>query len=360
MKISYIILWGLFLFSQLAACQPPKLKDFDNWQQAAQQSHSVGSLTLRGDSIQNFPLEEVLKMQNMQNLYIFYTSLTFLPARLAELKNLERLTTSDNQFVTLPDEIGQLQKLTSLYIAENQLQSLPASIGDLKNLKTLAITKPAIKEKDTKPLSALPSSIGKLSKLQHLIVSLNNLTHLPNEIGNLTSLELLLLGGERSLKAIPPTFKNLTKLKTLTLSNCVLLPESSLEIISQLPALRWLNIYSIPFKYLPESFAQLQTLTRLNISRSSLQAFPKVVCKLAGLVELDLYCKNIRQKPPEIAQLTRLQELTIDNDGQCLKIPPEIKQLRNLRLFKLNKASLTDQQKTLLKQWLPHTQIVYQ
>ena len=67
-----------------------------------------------------------------------------------------------------------------LYLAQNQLTSLPDSIGDLEALEELWAY--------TNALESLPASIGRLRKLKKLIVFNNQITALTDSFDNLTAL----------------------------------------------------------------------------------------------------------------------------------------------------------------------------
>jgi len=65
----------------------------------------------------------------------------------------------------------------------NQLTTLPESIGNLTSLTTLYL--------EFNQLTTLPESIGNLTSLTTLYLEFNQLTTLPESIGNLTSLTYL-------------------------------------------------------------------------------------------------------------------------------------------------------------------------
>jgi hypothetical protein len=79
--------------------------------------------------------------------------------------------------------ISELTNLKFLSISNNELTSLPDSIGNLINLTHLSI--------DNNNLTSLPDSIGNLINLEMLSIYNNNLTNLPKNIKNLTKLILV-------------------------------------------------------------------------------------------------------------------------------------------------------------------------
>ena len=76
-------------------------------------------------------------------------------------------------------------RLTYLYLYNNQLTSLPESIGNLSSLEDLYLS--------FNQLTSLPESIGSLNSLERLWLDYNQLTSLPESIGSLSSLETLYL-----------------------------------------------------------------------------------------------------------------------------------------------------------------------
>jgi len=80
-------------------------------------------------------------------------------------------------------------RLFSLSLQYNQLTTLPESIGNLSSLKELSVW--------LNQLTTIPKSIGDLSSLEMLGLSSNQLTTIPESIGNLSSLERLTLGNNQ-------------------------------------------------------------------------------------------------------------------------------------------------------------------
>jgi hypothetical protein len=84
--------------------------------------------------------------------------------------------------------------MEKLYIDRNQLTSLPDAIGDMTSLRELH----AYKNK----LTFLPYSIGSLTNLRVLSLYDNPLTTIPDSIGNLNNLVRLATQGNKFATAI--------------------------------------------------------------------------------------------------------------------------------------------------------------
>jgi len=108
----------------------------------------------------------------------------------ASCGRLEKLDLSNNLIAALPRHFGRaMPHLTSLVLTGNGLSALPESVGRLTRLRSL--------ECAGNKLTKLPASIGDLSELSVLDVSGNNLTALPDSIGQLGKLEHLRASGNK-------------------------------------------------------------------------------------------------------------------------------------------------------------------
>jgi hypothetical protein len=96
-----------------------------------------------------------------------------------------------------------------LVLSSNQLTTLPTEIGNLTDLTSLVLS--------YNQLTTLPAEIGSLQNLTSLDLSFNQLTALPTEIGKLTNITSLDLSYNQ-LTALPPEIEKLTLLTTLWLA----------------------------------------------------------------------------------------------------------------------------------------------
>lgn len=105
----------------------------------------------------------------------------FLPGHWAE--RMTALDMSNNAILHVPAAMAKFTLLQELQLSHNQLSVLPQWIGDLKALKVLDMSH--------NNLSDLPEAISKLRCLQTLNVSQNYITLLPLALADLPSLFIL-------------------------------------------------------------------------------------------------------------------------------------------------------------------------
>jgi len=111
----------------------------------------------------------------------------------AELKNM----LNKFSFLTFPkvsfvEKIAWLMNNKLLDLNNNQLTQLPNEIGNLVSLEGLYLY--------SNQLTQLPAEIGNLVSLERLNLHNNELTQLPTEIGNLVALKWLYLSGNNLSK----------------------------------------------------------------------------------------------------------------------------------------------------------------
>lgn len=107
-----------------------------------------------------------------------------IPKEIGHLKHLEKLNLNGNLFPNLPKEIGELSELIELDICDNKmLKELPEEIGNLRSLEIMSVHDDSLQK--------LPESIKQLKSLRELNLEHNQLKKLPNALVKLPNLKIL-------------------------------------------------------------------------------------------------------------------------------------------------------------------------
>ena len=162
---------------------------------------------------------------------------------------LEVLDLTDNNLSTLPDDFDRFKKLKRLFLSNNQFNHVPKILAKLPILSMIGMRNNKIKifEENSLPLST-----------RWLILTDNELTSLPQSIGDLKLLQKCMLSGNK-LSFLPESLNNCTNLELLRIAanNLTSFPTSLLP----LPKLSWLAYSGNPFcKKHPDSKIKLQTI----------------------------------------------------------------------------------------------------
>ncbi|XP_058185531.1 disease resistance protein RPV1-like isoform X2 [Rhododendron vialii] len=242
------------------------------------------------------------------------TKLRKLPSSIWMLKSLKHLDLSgcSNLGNLAVDSIGlsctPIQAsscLKELNLDGCHLLYLPEEIGNLISLQTLDLAK--------NTLSILPDGICNLICLKRLHLEENNVSNLPSGIGRLTSLESLYLS-RNSLCTLPDTIGKLSCLKYLLVGNNKL-------------------------SHLPSEIGDLESLERLVLEgNNGFRALPESICKLVRLRYLDLNDCNLSHLPSEIDRLISLKYLFLGHDT-WLTLPDSIWHLPRLKFISLKNCA---------------------
>lgn len=213
----------------------------------------------------------------------------------------------------LPDDIDRLNNtdITSLNLSNNQLTFLPDSIGNLRKLEELYVS--------GNQLISLPESICNLKNLYLLVVDRNQIVSIPERIGDLHNLTTLFMNNNQ-IVSIPESIEHLQFLEKINLEHNRLssLPES----IGDLQSLEILEFGSNSLSSLPESIGNLQNLGYLDLKDNQLASLPESMGNLQNLYTLILSGNpSLTRLPESIVNLTE-EELEINIIGTGIKSLP--------------------------------------
>jgi Leucine-rich repeat (LRR) protein/GTPase SAR1 family protein len=180
-------------------------------------------------------------------------------------------------------------------------------------------------------LTVLPLEIGNLTSLTSLDLRSNKIAELPQTIGNLTSLTSLDLRSNQ-IAIIPEAIGNLTSLTSLDLNSnqIAIIPEA----IGNLTSLTSLDLRSNKIAELPQTIGNLTSLTMLSLNSNQIAIIPEAIGTLTSLTILSLYSNQIAIIPEAIGNLTSLTKLSLGSN-QITIIPEAIGNLSSLTILSL-------------------------
>jgi leucine-rich repeat protein SHOC2 len=218
----------------------------------------------------------------LRKLRILKINVDDLTARIGALENLEELVLHYSELASLPREIGKLRKLKKLELAGTKLAALPAEIGELTALEDLRL--------QMNKLTELPTEIGRLAALKQIALPGNPLTELPDALGDLASLERIDIGAdkrlERGLTSLPSSIGRLKKLDTIWTTDGRL--ETIPKEIGDCESMRTLYLNDQKIASLPRELGALTKLSWLHIKNNPLRALPEELLECPKLSEIDL------------------------------------------------------------------------
>ena len=219
-------------------------------------------------SFQNNQLKEIPSSfavegmwSNLHRLNVSRNQLIAIPANIGCFGRLEVLKCGQNTIAVIPSSIGDLTRLKLLDFRSNALLSLPIELEHCQELNVLNVSGNGLTRLDGALLEALgsaglrqlycyknkiatlPSSIGHIGTLEILSIANNKLTSLPEEIGGLSNLQELYVGGNVGLKNIPSSCKGWNSIRALYAQNCGKLKSLPMQL-AWCKNLRDLNVLS--------------------------------------------------------------------------------------------------------------------
>lgn len=180
-----------------------------------------------------------------------------------------------------------------------------------------------------KDISVIPFGISQGS-VKELYVSDNGLSELPNEIGEIKSLETLDIS-RNNISYLPDTMLKLTALQSLNLSSSGILEVPQWIDNFKLQELFLDNLF-LDDKNLP-NLGKIKSLRTLSLGYNDLQQFPEWIQRLTNLTRLQVNGNYISEIPPWIGGMKRLKHLHLAKNrlssGES-SLPMSLTNLHNL------------------------------
>ncbi|BBB26136.1 leucine-rich repeat-containing protein kinase family protein [Amphritea japonica] len=186
----------------------------------------IQHLTL-SENLTSFPLEILSLADTLEILDLSNNELTSLPKELAQLRKLKILFASNNHFETLPEALGQCASLEMIGFKSNKIGHVPENSLPTE-LRWLILT--------DNQISTLPDSLGERPRLQKLALAGNRLTQLPQTLAQSKNLELVRISANQ-LAECPDQLLNLPKLAWLAFSgNPFSLSDENTHSVPEIPS----------------------------------------------------------------------------------------------------------------------------
>ncbi|KAL2089290.1 hypothetical protein ACEWY4_013978 [Coilia grayii] len=148
-------------------------------------------------------------------------------------------------------------------------------------------------------------SIGELVRLRELVLSYNRVKSVPEELGNCENLEKLELAMNWDLDELPAQLSKLRRLQHLDLSmnQFTEIPECVLN----LPSLQWLDMGSNLLQNLPHDIHRMENLQTLWLQRNELETLPDNISHMHNLDTLVLSSNRLRDIPSLMEDMHNLR-----------------------------------------------------
>jgi Leucine-rich repeat (LRR) protein len=180
----------------------------------------------------------------------------------------------------------------------------------------------------SKDLSAgFPMDVFKLTKLQSLRLNGCKLKSLPAELGTLSNLQILEIGGNPDIKELPKEISKLTQLHKLGMSGIkAALPAE----FSALKSMKNLEMVSCEVTEFPKVVLDMPNMEDLNLNSNKMTSVPAEISKLKNLKSLGLMFNALPSIPASISELPNLERLLL-HSNKLTVLPAELSKLSKLR-----------------------------
>ncbi|KAK8312586.1 hypothetical protein V6Z12_D01G052600 [Gossypium hirsutum] len=352
--------WLNLAFNNIAGSIPPQVFNISTLR-----TISLDTNQLSG----HLPSNMGLFLPNMEQLYLDFNHLAgSIPMYISNASQLTHLDMSSNYFSgSIPDNLGNLRNLKILNLASNNLTS--SGMSFLFSLTNCRVLENLLFDSNPFISSELPRVVGNLSSSLELFsaYSCNIRGSIPSEIGNLSHLINIVLGGNQFIGQIPTTIGALGELQSLSLvynklegsisselchlNKLAFLFLTNNKLSGQIPAclgdlisLRQLFLDSNMFSSsIPSTLTRLNYLLILYLSSNSLSgSLPTDIGKWKVLTSLDLSNNQFSGDiPTGVADLKDLTHFSLSNNRIMGSIPESFDELLSLEFLDLSRNNLS-------------------
>ncbi|KAI5083332.1 hypothetical protein GOP47_0003075 [Adiantum capillus-veneris] len=321
---------------------------------------ALGTLDLQTNQISEIPVE-VCSLR-LSVLDLSNNNLAGLPAELGTMTTLRKLLLSGNPLRTLRSSLvmgptpALLKHLRGRLPTNEDAKLTPASSGNVfgggRDDQVSFAARQASASKNfvlcKMDLESIPAVVFEKESVLSLDLSHNKIQKLPMELSACSSLEVLLLEGNRIDEWPVSVFPGLPNLHRLVVAGNPIkeIPSNGFTCLNQLKSL---DLSNIPARLpVPPALSGMPGLQELHLRRLRLRDFPSEVLELSQLRILDLSQNSLTVVPKEISALVFLEELDL-SDNSIMSLPAELGLLEsNLHVLKLDGNPLRSVRRTIL------------
>ncbi|MGW5238634.1 COR domain-containing protein [Monashia sp. NPDC004114] len=281
--------------------------------------HKVTSVHLSdAEAVEELP-DWLVELPNLKTISIQNSSIEVFPPVLLKLK-IHHLAISSARLEELPIDLGRMSRLQSLILPGNLLESVPESILEMLDLVTLDLSYNHLSEA---PWMQFPPNVRFLSLWG------NGLKEIPRSIGEMVNLETLIIS-RRGRQEVSDDVHEMQPQPNIPLGRLIGSSGGHQGKITTIPkwltdncvALQWLDLSGNRIAEIPEEIASLQKLRGLVLTNNEILAVPETVGALPQLQCVALENNNISEIPDDLQRPTNLKYLGLS--GNLLQLPPEI------------------------------------
>lgn len=279
---------------------------------------------------------------NMHNLRVFISHGNMLtghiPSELSNLRNLSDMNLAHNLLSSsIPTEIGGMS-LGLLEISDNQLTgALPSELGKLSKLGILNATQNAFH-------GILPSQMGKLRQLAYLNIQSNHFSgSLSDALASLTNLKFIDLSHNLFSGSIPTWIDKLVSVETIDVRNNSFSGSIPTTIGKLHQTLKYVDFsFNSMRGSLPSEFYQLTSLQYMNMISTPLRgSIAQAVGNLSSLLNIRVQANQlIGSIPSSLADIPNLALLDLSSNSLTGSIPSSIRNINSLRYLFLQNNQL--------------------
>ena len=214
---------------------------------------------------------------------------------LPQFRHLQVLWIRTKGIRTIPEDINNLENVTHLKLVDGDLEGFPSAVCQLNRLTHLNLNgNEKIKE-------IPPGACGKMKRLRELDMSRCGLTCLPEDLDQMVNLERLTLASN-SLSHLGNNLKNMTKLTWVDLSDN---PFESLKEefpFDTLVSIERLYLENTNMKTLPGGIGEMVKIKSIWLQNNKLECLPKEFCNLPSDAKVELFDNPLSLPPLDVCE----------------------------------------------------------